>query len=108
MALSAFASSISTHRKQKAAPSAMPNARLAALATMTLTEIITGERLEIARHGKGRSGRTLGYTRVSGADVGEVLIRAHVAVRWGNGRPDWCAVNAVAELRSPMTDAVEK
>jgi hypothetical protein len=86
----------------------MPNARLAALATMTLTEIITGERLEIARHGKGRSGRTLGYTRVSGADVGEVLIRAHVAVRWGNGRPDWCAVNAVAELRSPMTDAVEK
>jgi len=28
--------------------------------------------------------------RVSGADVGEMLIRGHVAVRWGNGRPDWC------------------
>jgi micrococcal nuclease len=65
--------------------------RLAALATRTLTAIIMGERLEIERHGKDRFGRTLAYIRVSGADVGEMLIRAHVAVRWGNGRPDWCA-----------------
>jgi micrococcal nuclease len=65
--------------------------RLAAQATMTLTEIIMGERLEIERHGKDRFGRTLAYIRVSGADVGEMLIRAHVAVRWGDGRPDWCA-----------------
>jgi endonuclease YncB( thermonuclease family) len=65
--------------------------RLAARATMTLTEIIMGERLEIERHGKDRFGRTLAYIRVSGADVGEMLIRARVAVRWGNGRPDWCS-----------------
>ena len=64
--------------------------RLAAVATMTLTEIIMGERLEIERHGKDRFGRTRAYIRVSGADVGEMLIMARVAVRWGNGRPDWC------------------
>jgi len=41
--------------------------------------------------GEDRSGRTLAYIRVSGADVGEMLIRARVAVgavRWGNGRPN--------------------
>jgi len=64
--------------------------RLAAVATMKLTEIIMGERLEIERHGKDRFGRTLAYIRVRGADVGEMLIMARVAVRWGNGRPDWC------------------
>jgi endonuclease YncB( thermonuclease family) len=70
--------------------------QLAAKATMTLTDIISGKRLEIERHGKDRFGRTL-------ADVGEMLIMANVAVRWGNGveqalervtsdrRPDWCA-----------------
>ena len=65
--------------------------RLAALATMTLVDIIMGETLEIQRDGKDRFGRTLAYIRVRGADVGEMLIRAHVAVRFGNGRPDWCS-----------------
>src|SRR5262245_48538880 len=65
--------------------------RLAAEATRTLTEIITGKALAIERHGKDRFGRTLAYIRVGGADVGEMLIRARVAVRWGNGRPNWCA-----------------
>jgi endonuclease YncB( thermonuclease family) len=60
---------------------------------MTLTEIIMGERLEIERHGKDGFGRTLAYIRVSGADVGEMLIRARVAVRWGNGRSNWCQSN---------------
>jgi endonuclease YncB( thermonuclease family) len=64
--------------------------RLAAVATMTLVDLIEGKRLEIDRHGKDRFGRTLAYIRVSGADVGEMLIRARVAVRWGNGRPNWC------------------
>jgi len=58
---------------------------------MTLTEIIMGERLEIQRQGKDRYGRTLAWIRVRGADVGEMLIRARVAVRGGNGRPDWCS-----------------
>jgi endonuclease YncB( thermonuclease family) len=65
--------------------------RLAALATQKLTEIIMGERLEIERHGKDRFGRTLAYIRVSGADVGEMLIRARVAVRWEGRRAVWCS-----------------
>ena len=64
--------------------------RLAARATMTLAEFILGERLQIQRNGKDRFGRTLAIIRVRGADVGEMLIMAGVAVRWGNGRPDWC------------------
>ncbi len=77
--------------------------QLAAKATMTLTNIIIGKRLEVERHGKDRFGRTLAYIRISGVDVGEMLIMANVAVRWGDGakealervtsnrRPDWCA-----------------
>ena len=77
--------------------------QLAAKATTTLTNIIMGKRLEVERHGKDRFGRTLAYIRISGADVGEMLIMADVAVRWGDGaeralervtsdrRPDWCA-----------------
>ena len=77
--------------------------QLAAKATNTLTNIINGMRLDVERHGKDRFGRTLAYIRISGADVGEMLIMANVAVRWGNGakqalervtsnrRPDWCA-----------------
>jgi len=77
--------------------------QLAAMATTTLTDIIIGKRLEVERHGKDRFGRTLAYIRIGGADVGEMLILANVAVRWGNGakealervtsnrRPDWCA-----------------
>jgi micrococcal nuclease len=65
--------------------------RLADVARMTLIDFIEGQRLEIDRRGKDRFGRTLAYIRVRGADVGEMLIRARVAVRFGNGRPDWCA-----------------
>ena len=65
--------------------------RLAEVAKMTLIDFIEGQRLEIDRRGKDRFGRTLAYIRVRGADVGEMLIRAHVAVRFGNGRPDWCS-----------------
>ena len=68
--------------------------RLAALATMTLKELIEGKHLSIQRKGDDRFGRTLAYVRIrEGADVGELLIRARVAVRWGNARPDWCASN---------------
>jgi endonuclease YncB( thermonuclease family) len=65
--------------------------RLAAVATERLTAIVRGQRLDIERHGKDRFGRTLAIVRVRGNDVGEMLIDARVAVRWGNGRPDWCA-----------------
>ena len=66
--------------------------RLSALATMTLKELIEGKHLSIQRNGKDRFGRTLANVRIrGGADVGLLMIRARVAVEWGNGRPDWCA-----------------
>jgi micrococcal nuclease len=64
---------------------------LAELAKAKLAEIVAGQRLEIERHGKDRYGRTLAYIRVSGADVGEMLIHARVAVGWEGRRHDWCA-----------------
>ena len=64
--------------------------RLATLATMTLKELIEGKHLSIQPNGKDRFGRTLAYVRIrDGADIGLLMIRAHVAVQWGNGRPDW-------------------
>ena len=63
---------------------------LAELAKGKLTEILGGQRLEIERRGKDRFGRTLAYIRVSGADVGEMLIRARVAVRWEGRQHEWC------------------
>ena len=59
---------------------------------MTLKELIEGKHLSIQRNGKDRFGRTLAYVRIQGgADVGLLMIRARVAVQFGNGRPDWCA-----------------
>jgi endonuclease YncB( thermonuclease family) len=61
---------------------------------MTLKELIEGKHLSIQRNGKDRFGRTLAYVRIrGGADVGLLMIRARVAVQWGNGRPDWCGRN---------------
>jgi len=48
---------------------------------MTLAEIIIGERREIERDGQGSFRQNPGLYRGSGADVGEMLIMAHVAVR---------------------------
>jgi endonuclease YncB( thermonuclease family) len=64
---------------------------LANLAKEKLAEIVKGAQLQIDRRGKDRFGRTLAYIRVSGADVGEMLIRAHVAVKWEGRRADWCS-----------------
>jgi TonB family protein len=51
---------------------------------MILTDIITGKRLEVERHGKDRFGRTLAYIRISGADVGEMLITSRHRVWSGS------------------------
>lgn len=47
-------------------------------------------RIELERSGLDRYGRTLALVYLDGADVGEDLIAGGYAVRWGNGRPDWC------------------
>ena len=68
--------------------------RLLALAAKDrLALILDARQPEIARTGKDRFGRTLAYVRVSGADVGEMLIFAHLAVPWGGRQHDWCADN---------------
>lgn len=46
--------------------------------------------LRLERDGLDRYGRTLARVYLDGADVGEELIAGGYAVRWGNGRPDWC------------------
>jgi micrococcal nuclease len=43
------------------------------------------------RRGRDRYGRTLALVRVRGADVGELLIAARVAVRWEGHRHNWCS-----------------
>ena len=63
---------------------------LAEVAKQKLTEIVAGQQLAIDRRDKDRFGRTLAYIRVRGADVGDMLIRAHVAVRWEGRQHDWC------------------
>jgi len=64
---------------------------LADIAKERLSTIIEGQQLEVDRRGRDRFGRTLAYIRVSGADVGEMLIRARVAVRWEGRRHEWCS-----------------
>jgi len=66
--------------------------QLAEVAKQKMTDLVAGQQLQIDRHDKDRFGRTLAYVRVSGADVGELLIRAHVAVRWEGRQHDWCAL----------------
>jgi len=65
--------------------------QLAEAAKSRLADLIRGQELNIRRNGTDRFGRTLAYVRIGNGDVGEMLIRERLAVRWGNGRPDWCA-----------------
>ena len=54
------------------------------------SRVQAARRIELERDGLDRYGRTLAVVRLDGADVGEDLISEGLAVRWGNGRPDWC------------------
>ena len=74
--------------------------KLSALATMTLRETIEGKFIEIRRDGHDRYGRTLAYVNIrGGGSVAELMIRQRLAVRFGNGRPDWCSGLAERALR---------
>lgn len=63
---------------------------LAAKDRLSVTLLEAGKGLSVERHGRDRYGRTLALIRVSGADVGEILIKAHLAVPWGGKRHQWC------------------
>ncbi len=66
--------------------------KLAALAKEKLSIILMSATPEVQRHGTDRYGRTLALIRVEGADVGDMLIAANVAVPWKGRRHDWCSV----------------
>lgn len=69
--------------------------RLLALAAKErLAVILTSGQPDLDRKGRDRYGRTLAYVRVSGADVGEMLIVAHLAWPWQGRRHDWCSTPA--------------
>lgn len=63
---------------------------LALAAKDRLAALISVDSPEIERRGKDRFGRTLALIRVKGADAGELLILAHLAVPWAGRQHDWC------------------
>lgn len=41
---------------------------------------------------RDRYGRLLANVLVNGIDVGDTLVSENLAVVWGNGKPNWCAM----------------
>jgi endonuclease YncB( thermonuclease family) len=77
---------------RRAFPADSPPRRFVALATMTLREMIEGKFIEIRRDGHDKYGRTLAHVSIrGGGNVAELMIRQRLAVRFGDGRPDWCS-----------------
>lgn len=70
-------------------------ARLGQMATERLQSLLNQApfRLEIPADGRSqdRFGRELRIIKRGDASLGLVLVREGLAVRWGGGRPDWCA-----------------
>lgn len=48
--------------------------------------------IRLHREGVDRYGRTLALVELDGQDVGAELIADGLAVEWGHGRPNWCAM----------------
>jgi endonuclease YncB( thermonuclease family) len=63
---------------------------LALAARDRLLALLKSGPLAVERHGKDQYRRTLAYIRVSGADVGEMLIAGHFAAPWQGHKHDWC------------------
>lgn len=57
-----------------------------------LAELLRGGAVRFERFGRDRYGRTLAAIRIDGRDAGARLIAEGLAVRYGNGKPDWCGV----------------
>lgn len=63
---------------------------LAQQAKQRLAELLDGGRIEIARQGADRYGRTLAAIRVDGVDVGDRLVHEGLARTWAGRREAWC------------------
>ncbi|MEL6280777.1 MAG: thermonuclease family protein [Pseudomonadota bacterium] len=64
---------------------------LAIKAADTLAALINGAKVDVIATGVDRYGRTLARVSADGADVGDTLVRAHVAAPWRGRRHEWCA-----------------
>ncbi len=64
--------------------------KLASRASKRLIQLLNENGFTIQRFGKDRYGRSLATIRVSGKDVGNILIAEGLARRWPNGREFWC------------------
>lgn len=78
-----------------ARPLCQREARLGQMATERLQGLLNQApfRLEIPADGRpqDRFGRELRIIKRGDASLGLMLVREGLAVRWGGGRPDWCA-----------------
>ncbi|WP_246204532.1 thermonuclease family protein [Devosia marina] len=63
---------------------------LAHRASARLRELLNQNPFTVEMHGEDRYGRTLATIRISGRDVGDILIAEGLARRWPNGREFWC------------------
>lgn len=63
---------------------------LAHRASARLRELLNQNPFTVETHGQDRYGRTLATIRISGRDVGDILIAEGLARRWPNGREFWC------------------
>lgn len=69
-------------------------ALLAAEARRYLTRRVRrAERIEVARDGHDRFGRTLARVRIDGQDIGDELVRNRLAQVWRGHRADWCSAH---------------
>lgn len=64
--------------------------RWADQAKFRLVDIMNGRRIEIARTGKDKYGRTLARVSVNGIDAGGTLIAEGLARPWEGRRHSWC------------------
>ena len=64
--------------------------RLGELAAGALSGLLTGGRVSYTIEGKDRYERGLWRLSVNGEPVADRMIAAGHAVRYGDGRPDWC------------------
>jgi len=62
-------------------------------------EVNGAQDIRLERYGLDRYSRTLARVYADGRNVGEDMIAAHMAVRYGYGKPDWCRMAATGASR---------
>lgn len=63
---------------------------LAKRASARLLQLLNGNAFTLETGGEDRYGRVLATVRISGTDVGDILIAEGLARKWPNGAEFWC------------------